>query len=132
MSETKRKERGNWGERTAERWLRKHTGMRVLERQWCHGHGELDLILRQDRVLVFVEVRVRSGEADPTATYFSIGRKKWRSLRRTAIAYLRQLRWRPEAVRFDVVGIRRCAQTRGVLDVQHWENVGKFGRGFRY
>jgi putative endonuclease len=132
MSETERKQRGDWGETTAERYLRRKAGMRVLDRQWRYKNGELDLILRQGEVLVFVEVRVRSAEADPTATYFSIGRKKWQSLRRTAFAYLRQLNWRPAAVRFDVVGIRRCAKTRSVVDVHHWENVGKFGRRLRY
>ena len=121
---------GEWGEEHAEKHLRKTHGMRVLDRRWRKGHGELDLIMRQGRVMVFVEVRVRTSAAQALATYRSIGRGKWRVLRRTAIAYLRQCPWRPEAVRFDVVGIRRTEEGK-LIDVTHWENVGTFGRNFR-
>jgi len=126
-----RRETGEWGEAQAEAWLRKRAGMRVLDRRWRSGHGELDLVMRLGRVLVFVEVRVRTGESPCLATYQSIGKGKWRVLRRTALAYLRQAPWRPEAVRFDVIGIRRKV-TGELVDITHWENVGTFGRNFRY
>ena len=129
--EDKRQETGEWGEQTAERYLRGEKGMRVMDRRWRRGHGELDLIMRQGSVMVFVEVRVRTGEPDPLAAYRSIGRGKWRVLRKTAMAYLWQCPWRPEAVRFDVVGIRRTKEGK-FLDLEHWENVGTFGRRFRY
>ncbi|MEX0329780.1 MAG: YraN family protein [Puniceicoccaceae bacterium] len=126
----KRQETGEWGEKQAEGHLRRVCGMRVLERRWRHRHGELDLILRQGRVLVFVEVRVRTEAAEPLAMYRSISRGKWRVLRKTAMAYLRQCQWSPDAVRFDVVGIRRKPSGE-LLDLTHWENVGVFGRNFR-
>lgn len=131
MDETTRQQTGEWGERQAERYLRKREGMAVLERRWRHGHGELDLIMRQGRVLVFVEVRVRSGAGPLLGTYQSIGRKKWRVLRKTAMAYLWRCPWHPEAFRFDVVGIKRTEDGK-FLELDHWENVGTFGRGFRY
>ncbi|MGC9451434.1 MAG: YraN family protein [Oceanipulchritudo sp.] len=132
MSEDGRQETGEWGELEAEKHLRA-AGMRVLARRWRsgRGHGELDLVMRQGEVLVFVEVRVRTGETNPLGAYQSIGRGKWRSLRRTALAYLWQSPWRPEAVRFDVVGVRRTVGGR-LIDVTHWENVGVFGRNFRF
>jgi hypothetical protein len=34
-------------------------------------------------------------------------------------------------VRFDVVGARRPVGGR-LIDVTHWENVGVFGRNFRF
>ena len=105
--------------------------MRVLDRRWRHGKGELDLVMREGTVLVFVEVRVRTGEANPLAAFQGIRRGKWRVLRGTAMAYLRQCRWRPQAVRFDVVGVRRTA-SGGLVDITHWENVGTFGRNFRF
>ena len=126
-----RQDTGEWGEREAERHLRRRQGMRLLERRWRHRHGELDLIMRQGGVMVFVEVRVRTAAAEPLAAYRSINRGKWRVLRRTALAYLRPCPWRPEAVRFDGGGIRRKV-TVELLDLTHWENVGTFGRGFRY
>jgi len=130
MREDQRASTGEWGEAVAERYLRKREGMVPLERRWRDGHGELDLILRQGRVLVFCEVRVRTGEPDPLAAYRSIRKGKWRVLRRTGLAYLRQCGWRPEAFRFDVVGIRRTGEGK-FLDLTHWENVGAFGRGVR-
>ncbi len=127
--ENQRQKTGEWGEQVAERYLRKRAGMRLLDRRWRQGRGELDLVMRQGRLMVFVEVRVRTGESNPLGTYQSIGRGKWRVLRSTARGYLRQARWRPEAVRFDVVGIRRQRDGR-FLDLEHWENVGTFGRNF--
>jgi putative endonuclease len=126
-----RQETGEWGERVAERYLSRKEGMRFLDRRWMHEHGELDLIMRQATVLVFVEVRVRTDEANALGAYQSIGRHKWRVLRRTALAYLRQCPWRPEAVRFDVVGIRRTGAGK-FQDLTHWQNVGTFGPRFRY
>lgn len=131
MMDHGRQETGEWGERVAERYLRKREGMRVLDRRWIRDHGELDLVMRQGTVMVFVEVRVRTAEADPLAAYRSIGRGKWRTLRRTALAYARQCPWRPEALRFDVVGIRRTASGR-FHDLTHWKNVGVFGRSVRF
>ena len=121
---------GEWGEQQAESFLIKNHQMRVLDRRWRHKHGELDLVMREGPVMVFVEVRVRTGSGQALATYQSIGKGKWRVLRRTAIAYLRQCSWRPEALRFDVVGIRRTGQGE-LIDLTHWENVGTFGRNFR-
>ena len=81
--------------------------------------------------MIFVEVRVRTSAGQPLGTYQSISRGKWRVLRRTAIAYLRQCPWRPDAVRFDVAGIRRTVEGK-LIDITHWENVGTFGRNFRF
>lgn len=131
MKADKRQETGVWGEKVAERYLRNREGMRLLDSRWRHEHGELDLVMRQGLVMVFVEVRVRTADANPLAAYQSIGKGKWRVLRKTALAYLRQCPWRPEAVRFDVVGIRRKADGK-FLDLEHWANVGVFGRGFRF
>ena len=129
--EDQRQQTGEWGEQQAEAYLRKTAGMRVLDRRWRHGHGELDLIMRQGKVMVFVEVRVRTSDGHPLGAYQSIGKGKWRVLRRTAMAYLRTAPWRPEAVRFDVVGIRKTP-TGTLVDITHWPNVGTFGRNFRY
>jgi putative endonuclease len=126
-----RQETGEWGELQAERFLAKNRSMQVLDRRWRQGHGELDLILRQGSIMVFVEVRVRTGEGPVLATYQSIGKSKWKVLRKTALAYLRHSMWRPEAIRFDVVGIRRTYGGE-LIDLTHWENVGVFGNRFRF
>jgi putative endonuclease len=105
--------------------------MRVLERRWRSGHGELDLIMRSGRQMVFVEVRVRTGEGHPLQLFRSIGRAKWRILRQTAIRYIGECAWRPDSVRFDMIGIQRGGDGN-LLRLTHWENVGVFGARFRF
>lgn len=122
---------GEWGESTAADFLRRSRGMRLLDQRWRWRHGELDLILREGRAMVFAEVRVRTNEPDPLATFRSIRRAKWKVLRATALAYIRQSPWKPEAFRFDVVGIRRYPD--GTLqDIQHWTAVRCFGSQLRF
>lgn len=100
-------------------------GYRLLARNWRHGRGEIDLILKNANSLVFVEVRGRrSGATVPP--YESIRYHKWRVLRRTALAYYRRLHNRPPVLRFDVVAIHHLSGM--VQDIRHYENVGLFGR----
>jgi len=129
--EMNRQSTGAWGEAQAEAYLVREKAMRLLDRNWRHGHGELDLVMRQGSVLVVVEVRVRTGAVHGLASYQGIGRHKWRVLRRTAMTYIRRCPWRPESARFDVVGVRRNVDG-SLLDITHWENVGVFGRNFRF
>ncbi len=49
-----------WG-KAAEYFLRKH-GLRLLQRNFRGRFGEIDLIMENDRIVVFVEVRFRKCE----------------------------------------------------------------------
>ena len=57
---------GAWGEDLALRYLIQH-GYKLLERNYRTRRGEIDLIVRKDDTLVFVEVKLRrgSGYGDP-------------------------------------------------------------------
>lgn len=102
---TDRRWLGRRGEAIAARYLRRR-GLRVLHRGWRCGQGELDLVARDGDVLVIVEVRTaRTAFAGgPVAT---VGPRKQQKLRALAARYLGDLRWRPDGVRFDVVGVVR-------------------------
>lgn len=50
---------GALGEQMACEWL-EGRGMRVLHRNWRHGREELDIVARDGRFLVVVEVKTRS------------------------------------------------------------------------
>lgn len=102
---------GRYGEALAVRYLREQ-GMEVLERNWRCAHGEVDVVARDGRCLVIVEVKTRrsSGFGEPVeAVTFA----KAVRLRRLAAAYLAQAadapgeggRERAAEVRVDVVGI---------------------------
>jgi putative endonuclease len=124
-----RDEIGKWGEAQAGRYLRR-CGFNILERRWRHGRGEIDLIAREGLVLVFVEVRVRTGGGG-TGLYHSIQRRKWAVLRRTALSYVAGCGWRPAAIRYDVIGVERLAGNT-VGAIHHWRAVGRFGEKLRF
>ena len=95
---------GRRAERTAERFLRRR-GLRTLARNYAKPWGEIDLVMRDGAVLVFVEVRLRGpGAWEDGAT--SVDAAKQRRLTRTADAWLREHpRYAEDASRFDVVSM---------------------------
>ena len=54
------REIGKLGEDLAEKYLQQN-GYEILERNWYHGHLELDIIARDNKHLVVVEVKARNG-----------------------------------------------------------------------
>jgi putative endonuclease len=71
--------RGRKGERLAALWLRLH-GWRVLARRVKTSRGEIDLVARRGRTVLFVEVKWRATEAE-----LDLSIDAWR-LRRVAAA----------------------------------------------
>jgi putative endonuclease len=92
------------GERAAERHLVSR-GYRIQDRRYRAPGGELDLVAESpDGILVFVEVKARSG-ADQAAPLEAVHPLKQRRLAHAAAHYL-QARGRHEAVcRFDVISL---------------------------
>ena len=91
----------------AARWYEDH-GYEVLERNWRRREGEVDLIVRRDRTVVFCEVKTRSSQRFGTGAE-SVLEAKQRRIRRLASRWLSELtpaagRTRVD-VRFDVVSI---------------------------
>jgi len=79
-------------------------GFRVLARNWrCHL-GELDLVLERRGLLVFCEVKTRSGAAFGGG-YEAVTWAKRRKLRQLAEAFLAAERPRSPAIRFDVASV---------------------------
>ena len=118
MSEDGRRALGARGEILAGRWLERH-GYTVLARNVRTRHGEIDLIARDRRTLVFVEVKTRRvgdrgairADQDPL---LGLGPHQRRRLRRLAAAWLAdrsQPRPRTSALRFDVIAV--VIDTRG-------------------
>jgi putative endonuclease len=97
---------GDAGEDQALRHLQLQ-GLTLAERNFrCKG-GEIDLVMQEGSMLVFVEVRKRKA-SEPAARFggaaASIGRAKQRRLVVAAEVYLKRFRM-PPACRFDVVAI---------------------------
>ena len=120
---------GAWGEAQAERALRQK-GYSILGRRVHVGrHDELDLIARDGAVLVFVEVKTRKTEAfgRPGA---AVNHAKRHYLSRAAVRYLKHLRQRPNAFRFDVVEVIGTLNTPAPL-IRHIENAFPLDRCYR-
>ena len=81
-----RSEVGAWGEDIATKYLREH-GFTIRERNWRHGHGELDIVAERDSVIIIVEVRTRRSDAYGTPEE-SVRAAKRAKLIVTAQAYL--------------------------------------------
>ena len=97
---------GRWGERQAENYLVRQ-GFRVVgHRVRVGARDELDLIVRREELLVFVEVKTRKSE-DFGRPFASVNQAKRRHLSRAAIHYLTRIKpaQRPSYFRFDVVEV---------------------------
>jgi putative endonuclease len=94
---------GRLGERAAKRQLKKG-GLRFLYANFSSERGEIDLIFREGKTLVFVEVKTRSSESW-TRPAAAVNAEKQRKLIATARDYLRLLRHPNVPYRFDIVEV---------------------------
>ena len=94
---------GAAGEAQAAAWY-EGRGYAVLHRNWRCREGELDLVVRRGRELVFVEVKARRTDRFGTPAE-AVTRAKQRRLRELAWRYLAATGERAGSLRFDVVSI---------------------------
>lgn len=78
-------------------------GLQLLAQNVSCRYGELDLVMRQQECLVFVEVKYRKSSGFGSAAAMVTAAKQHK-LRATAHWYLQQQQWRG-AARFDVLAI---------------------------
>jgi len=94
---------GDEGERLAARYLRRQ-GFRILARRYRTAMGEIDLIARDGKSIVFVEVKTRRSEA-AGLPHEAVDLHKQAQLTRLALAFLKRFRLLEQPARFDVVSI---------------------------
>jgi len=82
----------------------KEQGYRILARNWRTRMGEVDIIAREGEILVFVEVKARSGNGfgGPEA---AVDSAKQRRIISAALSFM-ELTHCDLPMRFDVVAIR--------------------------
>jgi putative endonuclease len=91
-------------------------GLAVVGRNVRFAEGEIDLVCRDDGVLVFVEVKCRRAGWDE-APAAAVSWHKQRRLTRLAQHYLKRHRLDGVRCRFDVVSV--TVDERGALDARH-------------
>jgi len=84
-------------------------GLKLIDSNFSCRYGEIDIIMLDKKVLVFVEVRFRKNN-NFGGGLESITASKQRKLRKTAELYLQQNN-RYENARFDVVSMSKNNQT---------------------
>jgi putative endonuclease len=91
-------------------WFLRQAGYTIVARNRRARGGELDLIAWDGPVLAFVEVKTRTSGtlARPED---AVTREKQRRIARAARQYLRRIRKKPEAHRFDIVSVFWDAQS---------------------
>jgi putative endonuclease len=103
---TKAQSLGNTAERYAQRYLEER-GLSLIDSRFLTKGGEIDLIMLDNRTLVFIEVRYRKnddyGNAEETVTT----RKKNKIVFAAKCFLSRNPAWYKYDIRFDVVGITR-------------------------
>jgi putative endonuclease len=109
---------GKEGERIAERYLIKK-GYKLVERNYRCPSGELDLIVLDRRVIVFVEVKTRTGDAFGTP-FEAVEFRKQQKMTQAAQYFLAQKGLHQRDARFDVVGISWPGREPSV---EHIENA---------
>jgi putative endonuclease len=94
---------GREGERLAELFL-KQKGYKLVERNYrCRG-GEVDLIVLDRRIIVFVEVKTRT-DHEFGSPLEAVAPRKQRRMILAAQLFLHQKKLHERDARFDVVGI---------------------------
>jgi putative endonuclease len=94
---------GQEGERLAERYLRKK-GYKLVERNYRCAVGELDLIVLDRRIVVFVEVKTRTGHGFGSPLE-AVEFRKQRKMIQAAQFFLSAKGLQQREARFDVIGI---------------------------
>lgn len=93
---------GRDAEAKAQQFLQQQ-GLTLIEKNFRCRVGEIDLIMRDEQMLVFVEVRFRKDQRFGGAAA-SVGPVKQQRLWRSAATYLMRFP-RPPACRFDLIAI---------------------------
>jgi putative endonuclease len=116
---TSTKDLGNWGEQRAAAYL-EAKGCKILQRNFRLGQlGEIDLIVDDQGMLVFVEVKSQASAGMGDAATWVTPRKQ-RQIGKIALAYLTFNQIQDRDCRFDVIVVSRSSQG---VDIQHIPNA---------
>lgn len=115
---------GRWGEGRAARFLERR-GWIVLARNYRFGRREVDLVIRRDDIVAFVEVKTRAGRGFGFPQE-AITALKRREIEAVATHFLARNRLEGVAVRFDALAIEVDRELR-VARVEHVEDAWRPG-----
>ena len=91
----------------------------MVQRRFRSGHRDIDLVVENEGLVAFVEVKARQGDTfgDPVA---AVNWKKQKELGRSARVWIARHGRKEEAYRFDVVGVLVDGER---VRIRHVENA---------
>lgn len=115
---SKHNETGAKGEQIAVNFLQ-NKGYQILQRNWCSGKKEIDIIAHREDLLIFIEVKTRSGIrfAFPEE---SVQLRKQNFLRAAAEAYL-EMHPGYSKIQFDVISVWLVEDE--IREIVHFEDA---------
>lgn len=93
---------GKKGENLAAEFLTKK-GYQILRRNYRYRRGEIDLIAKRNNIIIFVEVKYRSGTSFGFPEDF-VDNSKEEMVLKTAEFFLEEENWNGD-IRFDIIAI---------------------------
>lgn len=111
-------ESGRLAEQLAADWL-VGRGYELLDSNYRHGYAEIDLVMTHRGLLIFVEVKFRSGTGFGFAEEFVDSTKK-KLLVKAADHYIYEKDWKRD-IRFDIIGVYR--DRAGTVNFRHFEDA---------
>ncbi len=109
---------GKLAEQLAADWL-VSKGYEYVEKNYRHRHAEIDLIMKHRGLLIFVEVKFRSGTGFGFAEEFVDSTKK-KLVIKAADQYIYENDWHND-IRFDIVGVYK--DRHGNVNFRHFEDA---------
>ncbi|RKY38894.1 MAG: YraN family protein [Candidatus Omnitrophota bacterium] len=113
------RELGQWGEEVAVKFLRKK-GCRIIAQNYASPWGEIDIIAKEKRCLVFVEVKTRSSSRFGLPQE-AVDRRKQKQISKSALYYLSTHQLLNTPARFDVVSI--FLHSDGLREINWFKDV---------
>lgn len=107
---------GNKGEELAANFLITK-GYEIVARNYRYKHAEIDLIVRKEAFLIFVEVKTRSSTAFGEPEVF-VNEKKAAKIMEGAEAFMLEQNWQGP-IRFDIVSVKLNAPPC----IEHFEDA---------
>ena len=114
-----KKEIGNFGENEAVKFLKKKH-YRIVKRNFSCKFGEIDIIARFKKELVFVEVKTRSSKAYGGGI-MAVNTHKRRNIYITSEIFMNKIKYEG-ARRYDIIEVY-VDETKSITEINHIENA---------
>jgi putative endonuclease len=101
--EKSRKNLGNYGEKIAEKFLKK-SDYKILEKNYRVGHKEIDLIVKKSKTTIFLEIKTRSNP-DFQEAVDALSLKQIKTLKRAIVSYSCLNKINLNSIRLDLIAI---------------------------